>query len=213
MRHNAACEIIAAAVGKGSKGRWRLLQNFGRQDGAPEERTVPEWMLPTEVRGSDPLDDKPDFVMIEGLGRHAPDPRGPIAYARVGQDDQVDAGGNRRDTSVKLTICEVKYADDVRMRTKHAQARAKYDGDAKLTGKLTQAGWRVEGLHTIVVGHRATVSVSNRQAFAGLGITKAKEQDALQEKLAESAAWWARKIVNHTRKYRAEHPGGATPPT
>ena len=85
--------------------------------------------------------------------------------------------------------------------TKHAQARAKYEGDAKLTGKLTQAGWRVEGLHTIVVGHRATVSVSNRRAFTGLGITKAKEQDALQEKLAESAAWWARKIVNHTRKY------------
>ena len=114
---------------------------------------------------------------------------------------------------MKLSICEVKYGDDVKMRTKHAEARSKYEGSSKLTDKLTQAGWRVEGLHTVVVGHRATVSASNRSAFTGMGITKTKEQDALQEKLAESAAWWARKIVNHTRKYRANHPGGATPPT
>ena len=213
MRHNAACQIIAAAIGKGSKGRWRLLQNFGKQDGAPEEKTVPEWVLPAEVRGPGPLDDKPDFVMVEGLGRHAPDPPSPIPYARVGQDEQVDSHGVRRDTSVKLSICEVKYGDDIRMRTKHAEARNKYEGDTKLTDILTRAGWRVEGLHTVVVGHRATVSASNRSAFAGMGITKVKEQDALQEKLAESAAWWARKIVNHTRKYRANHPGGATPPT
>ena len=40
------------------------------------------------------------------------------------------------------------------------------------------------------------------KAFTGLGIRGRKAQDALQDKLADSAAEWARSIVGHTRKAR-----------
>ena len=40
-----------------------------------------------------------------------------------------------------------------------------------------------------------------------------EQQYLEQDKLAELAAWWARKIVSHTRGYRANNPGGLTPAT
>ena len=65
-------------------------------------------------------------------------------------------------------------------------------------------------MFTIVVGHRACVSKSNREAFTGLGIRGKKAQDTLQDKLADSAAEWARSIVGHTRKARKTLERGAT---
>ena len=45
-----------------------------------------------------------------------------------------------------------------------------------------------------------------------MGITKAKEHDALQEKLTESAAWWARKIGEPHPEIEPGTPGGGDPP-
>ena len=55
-----------------------------------------------------------------------------------------------------------------------------------------------------MIGHRACVSAHNKEAFEGLGIKGKKAQADLQEKLAESAAEWARTIVGHTRRARAK---------
>ena len=57
-------------------------------------------------------------------------------------------------------------------------------------------------MHTIVIGHKAAVSRSNRLAYTELGIMSTKEQDEPQDKLAESAAQWARKLVAHAKKAR-----------
>ena len=98
----------------------------------------------------------------------------------------------------------MKYTHDLKMPLAHARARDKYQGGpSKLADKLRDAGWKVTGVYTIVIGHRACVSAQNKEAFEGLGIKGKKAQADLQEKLAESAAEWARSIVGHTRKARA----------
>ena len=85
----------------------------------------------------------------------------------------------------------------------HERAANKYQGAPnRLVERLREAGWKVTGVFTVVVGHRACVSKANREAFTGLGIRGKKAQDALQDKLADSAAEWARSIVSHTRKAR-----------
>ena len=97
----------------------------------------------------------------------------------------------------------MKYTDDLKMPAAHERAASKYQGAPnRLVEKLRSAGWKVTGVFTVVIGHRACVSKSNREAFTGLGIRGKKAQDALQDKLADSAAEWARSIVNHTRKAR-----------
>ena len=193
-RHNAACRIIERAIKQGEKGRATLLRNYGRQDEAPEEETVPQWILPVHCRGPGPMADSPDFMIVEGIPRHAPRPTGPLANEFFEGDQRI---------SCKLTIGEVKYTDDLKMPAAHERAASKYQGAPnRLVEKLRGAGWKVTGVFTVVVGHRACVSKSNREAFTGLGIRGKKAQDALQDKLADSAAEWARSIVNHTRKAR-----------
>jgi ribonuclease HI/exonuclease III len=195
-RHNAACRIIERAIKKGDKARATLLRNYGRQDEAPEEETVPAWLLPPEHRGTEALADSPDFMIVEGLGRHEPRPLGPLPHQFYHGDQQI---------SYKLTIGEVKYTHDLKMPLAHMKAQSKYQGDPhKLADKLRTAGWKVTGVYTIVIGHRACVSAQNKMAFEGLGIKGKKAQAELQEKLAESAAEWARTIVGHTRKARAK---------
>ena len=194
-RHNAACRIIERAIKQGDKARATLLRNYGRQDEAPEEETVPAWLLPPEYRGTGSLANSPDFMIVDGLNRHEPRPLGPLQNHFYHGDQQI---------SYKLTIGEVKYTHDLKMPLAHARARDKYQGGpSKLADKLRDAGWKVTGVYTIVIGHRACVSAQNKEAFEGLGIKGKKAQADLQEKLAESAAEWARSIVGHTRKARA----------
>ena len=195
-RHNAACRIIERAIKQGDKARATLLRNYGKQDEAPEEETVPAWLLPPEYRGTEPLADSPDFMIVDGLNRHEPRPLGPLQHQFYHGDQQI---------SYKLTIGEVKYTHDLKMPLAHARARDKYQGGPnKLADKLKDAGWKVTGVYTIVIGHRACVSARNKEAFEGLGIKGKKAQADLQEKLAESAAEWARTIVSHTRRARAK---------
>lgn len=211
-RHNAACRIIERAIKQGEKGRATLLRNYGRQDEAPEEETVPQWILPANYRGPGPMADSPDFMIVEGIPRHGPRPEGPLANVFFEGDQRI---------SCKLTIGEVKYTDDLKMPAAHERAANKYQGAPnRLVERLREAGWKVTGVFTVVVGHRACVSKANREAFTGLGIRGKKAQDALQDKLADSAAEWARSIVSHTRKARKtlersttggnpeSHPGG-----
>ena len=106
---------------------------------------------------------------------------------------------------MQLILGELKYTDDQRMEQKHLEAGEKYE---PLVSALRATGWSVHGeVATVVVGHRACVSVGNRRAFEVLGIDK-KQHGALQEKLATSAVYWATSIIGHTRRYRARHAGG-----
>jgi hypothetical protein len=108
--------------------------------------------------------------------------------------------------SVRLLLVEVKYTDDLKTLEKHAEALNIYSGPQKLTGLLENAGWKIEhNFPTVVVGHRAVVSLSNKQNYAKMGITGKKEQSALQEELGISAARWARDINTITRQKRASH--------
>ena len=67
-------------------------------------------------------------------------------------------------------------------------------------------------VQTVVVGHRAGVSESNKVAYAAVGITCKKAQRKLQDDLAVSAMKWASKIIQHTRKARANRGQGQQQP-
>ena len=65
--------------------------------------------------------------------------------------------------SVQIILGELKYTDDEKMEQKHLDAREKY---APLVRRLTGAGWSVHPeVATVVVGHRACVSVENKHSF------------------------------------------------
>ena len=77
-RHNAAVRIVRDYVGRGKHARWLLYTNNGRQDGEPEEQTVPGWMLPQRRGQEAPRHNKPDFMIVKGWKKHTPEPAGPV---------------------------------------------------------------------------------------------------------------------------------------
>ena len=130
---------------------------------------------------------------MKGWGKHTPPPTGPVPSRWVHGDEGI---------SVQIILGELKYTDDEKMAQKHVDAREKY---APLVQRLTDAGWSVQPeVATVVVGHRACVSLANRHSFRILGIDK-KQHEQLQGKLAALAARWAASIIRHTRKFRARH--------
>ena len=80
----------------------------------------------------------PDFMIVEGLSRHAH----PVPQARSATNYRGD-----QQISYKLTIGEVqmKYTDDLKMPAAHERAANKYQGAPnKLAEKLRDAGcWKV----------------------------------------------------------------------
>ena len=73
-RHNAACRLSDKRIKAGTLGKWLILRNFGRTDDEPEEKTIPDWMLPP---GHGVAHNKPDFVIVKGWPRHSPPPLHP----------------------------------------------------------------------------------------------------------------------------------------
>ena len=200
-RHNAACRLSDKRIKTGTLGKWLILRNFGRTDDEPEEKTVPDWMLPP---GHGIAHNKPDFVIVKGWPTHLPPPTAPIPAGTKSPVDQ--------NVTIKLILGELKYSDDMHTLEKHASAHAIYSGPDKLTGALRGAGWSVDDeIATIVVGHRATVSRRNHQSFEKLGITNKKHRETLHDDLAMSAAVWLRNIIAHTRRFRAKASGAEAP--
>ena len=144
-------------------------------------------MLPGGTWQDGPTHDKPDLMVVKGWRKHTQEPTGPVRR----EWEEGEEG-----LSVQLILGELKYTDDQKMARKHLEASEKY---MPLVDALRGAGWAVQGeVATIVVGHRACVSVENRRAFEILGIDK-KQHGALQERLAASAAYWATSIIGHTK--------------
>ena len=197
-RHNDAGHIVAAALARGSMGRWLTLQNTGRIDDEPEQHTTPPWMLRRVEGERGP--NKPDFMIVKGWPSTAPLPTEPVHRGGWRDGDET--------ASVELVMLEIKYTSEPNFVAKHREARDIYQGAGKLDEKLRAAGWSVRPVQTVVVGHRAGVSESNKVAYAAVGITCKKAQRKLQDDLAVSAMKWAAKIIQHTRKARASRGQG-----
>eukprot|EP00976_Prorocentrum_cordatum_P005833 116430-Prorocentrum_minimum.AAC.1 len=48
VRHDAAGRKLISGLRDGTMGRWLIRANFGKVDGDPEDKTVPEWLLGEE---------------------------------------------------------------------------------------------------------------------------------------------------------------------
>jgi hypothetical protein len=167
-RHNAACRIIERAIKQGEKGRATLLRNYGRQDEAPEEETVPQWILPVHCRGPGPMADSPDFMIVEGIPRHAPRPTGPLANEFFEGDQRI---------SCKLTIGEVKYTDDLKMPAAHERAASKYQGRPQQAGGKTERR-RLEGYGGVHSGSRPQGVRVKKQPRGVHGARNTREESA-----------------------------------
>ena len=200
--HNDAGHIVAAALARGSMGRWLTLQNTGRIDDEPEQHTTPPWMLRRVEGERGP--NKPDFMIVKGWPSTAPLPTEPVHRGGWRDGDET--------ASVELVMLEIKYTNETNFVAKHREARDTYQGAGKLDEKLRAAGLSVRPVQTVVVGHRAGVSESNKVAYAAVGITCKKAQRKLQDDLAVSAMKWAAKIIQHTRKARANRGQGQQQP-
>ena len=192
-RHDLTCNVVADYISRGDHARWLVRVNAGRRDGEPLEPSIPRGWLGAGHEEGEPIPYNPDFVIVKGWGKHTPPPTGPVPSRWVHGDEGI---------SVQIILGELKYTDDEKMAQKHVDAREKY---APLVQRLTDAGWSVQPeVATVVVGHRACVSLANRHSFRILGIDK-KQHEQLQGKLAALAARWAASIIRHTRKFRARH--------
>ena len=198
-RHNAACRRLASAIANGKLGRWLCLHSFGQTDGDPEGVTVPAWITdatPGLARSGEAGSHKPDFLILEGwpatLGA-------PITMV----DGVPVVPTSYQGVAVRIVLADLTFTmDDAATRWEAAQKR-KQDKYAPLVAALRSAGWLVDGVvHTICVGHRAVVPLSNLVAMVGLGIDRKEDQVDLQRALHITAARRLAGMIAQTRKMR-----------
>eukprot|EP00976_Prorocentrum_cordatum_P092100 1188795-Prorocentrum_minimum.AAC.1 len=83
VRHNAAGRKLVSGLRDGTMGRWLIRANFGKVDGNPEDKTVPECVLGEEgrnrilAREKGDRGIKPDILILEGWPENASPPTGP----------------------------------------------------------------------------------------------------------------------------------------
>jgi len=198
-RHNAACRRLASAIANGKLGRWLCLHSFGQTDGDLEGVTVPAWITdatPGLARSGEAGSHKPDFLILEGwpatLGA-------PITMV----DGVPVVPTSYQGVAVRIVLADLTFTmDDAATRWEAAQKR-KQDKYAPLVAALRSAGWLVDGVvHTICVGHRAVVPLSNLVAMVGLGIDRKEDQVDLQRALHITAARRLAGMIAQTRKMR-----------
>ena len=112
-----------------TKGRFRILRNYGRQDDTPKERTTPDWVLLRRYKGEGQLADKPHFLIIEGLGMHEPMPAVPLPYP-----------ARKRNLCPRANPMRSQIRRQPEMLSKHNAAHNMYHGTGKLSEKLIAAG-------------------------------------------------------------------------
>ena len=185
---NRLTHHIAKAVHRGALGKFTLLVNAGvkHSDNKKEDTTIPSWLLPGTY-GHRGFPDKIDIVLIKGWitgdPEPTPDQRDDIMLIIVevtsSHDHHTsDSVNHKRSKYVELVIAlqqagwKVKLADVAPTEWQTWYRKYKFVSDAEyddLTPLVTTATIP-SPIHTIVLGHCGSHSLTNIPALLALGI-------------------------------------------
>ena len=194
-RHNAACRVLQTAISEGTKSKWLCLFSFGREDGLPEQASIPEWMART-LQGFTMGALKPDFFMLEGWPSTVDPPR---------TDGNRSVPQTRGGTRVRVVLADLTFTMDDAPASWTRAREAKQLKYGPLLEKMSAAGWQVDRtVRVVTIGHRATLPRANGPDMEELGVRRSDVQ-ALQRKLHVVAARHLARLVRFTRETRARN--------
>jgi hypothetical protein len=160
-RHDRACHIIKSYIKYGKMGRYTILTNAGKHEGAAPEQTIQPRMLGTHTISPcegecgnatcKSTHNKPDIVYIKGM------------------DYRNDKKTHIIDRTCQMYIIEVGYTWDEKWEAKVEQKKQTY---AKLIAALTRAGWKTPIFHAIPLGVTGAPNQHTRKVLMSLGVDK-----------------------------------------